>query len=66
MTGCDRIAPKAPRGNGRRAPQAPHLDAPVPAPCRVSAPEDAETFVTEWVLCDATPPSAGAASAPAR
>lgn len=64
MTDCDCIAAKAPR-NGGGGLDAPHLDAPIPVPCRGSVSEDAEAFVTEWVLCDATPP-AGAAPAPAR
>ena len=64
MTGCECRAAKAPR-NGGGGLEATHLDTPIPIRCRGSVSDDAEAFVTEWVLCEATPP-AGAAPAPAR
>lgn len=64
VTGCECVVPKAPGGNGRPTPERPYLDAPIPGQCRVSMPEDPETFVTDWALCDVTPP-AGAARRPA-
>ena len=63
MTGCECVVPKAPGENGRHKPERAHRDAPLPGQCRVSMPEDPETFVTDWALCDVTPP---AGAAPAR